>query len=83
MTLPGYEKLVLDHDTAVAVRAVRLYAETHPRPSQITQEQAAEMAEVSRATISRLIKAGVLKLNKFGRIPIAEFDRALTTNLSS
>ncbi len=67
----------------IALRAVRLYAEMHPRPSQVTQEQAAEMAHVSRATISRMIKAGNLKLNEFGRIPIAEFDRALTTNLSS
>lgn len=63
----------------IAVQAVRLYAETHPRPSQVTQEQAAEMAGVSRATISRMIKAGQLKLNKFGRIPTVELDKALAT----
>lgn len=62
---------------AVAARAVQLYAEAHPRPSQVTQDQAAEMAGVSRATIHRMVKAGQLKLNKFGRIPTAEVDRAI------
>lgn len=61
----------------IAQMAVRQYAESHPRPSQVTQEQAAEMAGVSRATICRMLKAGTLKLNKFGRIPVAEIDKAL------
>lgn len=61
----------------IATRAVQLYAETHPRPSQVTQDQAAEMVGVSRATIHRMIKSGNLKLNKFGRIPVAEIDKAL------
>lgn len=43
----------------IATKAVQLYAESHPRPSQVTQEQAAEMAGVSRATIVRMIKAGL------------------------
>jgi len=64
---------------AVALRAVQLYAETHPRPTSVTQDQAAEMVGVSRMTIHRLVKAGVLKLNKFGRIPTAEVDRALSS----
>lgn len=59
------------------LRAIQLYAEMHPRPSQVTQEQAAEMAGVSRATIHRMIKAGNLRLNDFGRIPTVELDRAL------
>ncbi len=61
----------------IALKAVEIYAAKHPRPSQITQEQAAEMAGVSRATVSRMVKAGQIRLNKFGRIPIEEFDRAL------
>lgn len=61
----------------IAVKAVQLYAEAHPRPSQVTQEQAAEMAGVSRMTIHRMIKAGQLKLNKFGRIPTVEIDRVI------
>lgn len=61
----------------IATKAVQLYAETHPRPSQVTHEQAAEMVGVSRMTIHRMIKAGKIKLNKFGRIPTAEIDKAL------
>jgi len=61
----------------LAAAAVRVYAETHPRPSQVTQKQAAEMVGVSEATICRMVRDGALKLNKFGRIPIVEIDRAL------
>jgi excisionase family DNA binding protein len=65
-------------EVEIAVKAVQIYAETHPRPSQVTQDQAAEMVGVSPATISRMVKAGVLKLNKFGRIPVSEIDRAIS-----
>lgn len=61
----------------IAIKAVQTYAETHPRPSQVTQDQAAEMVGVSPATISRMVRAGTLKLNKFGRIPVSEIDRAI------
>lgn len=61
----------------IAMKAIQLYAETHPRPSQVTQDQAAEMAGVSRGTISKMIKSGQLKLNDFGRIPVSEIDRAI------
>ena len=64
-------------EVEIAVKAVQLYAETHPRPSQVTQDQAAEMAGVSRGTISKMIKSGRLKLNEFGRIPVFEIDRAI------
>ncbi len=62
----------------IAVKAVQMYAETHPRPSQVTQDQAAEMVGVSPATISRMVKSGNIKLNKFGRIPVSEIDRAIS-----
>jgi hypothetical protein len=61
----------------VAFQAVRMYAETHPRPSQVTQRQAAEMLDRSEPTIGRLVKAGTIKLNKAGMIPISEIDRLL------
>jgi len=61
----------------IAVEAIRLFAETHPRPSHVTQVQAAEMLHVSRATVNRLVKTGHLKLNTLGMIPIAEVDRVL------
>jgi excisionase family DNA binding protein len=61
----------------VAVKAVQVFAEMHPRPSQVTQQQAAEMLGISRHTVARMLKAGTLKLNKCGLIPITEVDRAL------
>lgn len=61
----------------IAEVAVRRYAESHPRPPHVTQSQAAEMLRMSRATINRMVKAGSLKLNKAGLIPISEVDAVL------
>ena len=61
----------------IAAKAVRLYAESHPRPSAVTQRQAAEMLCISEATAGRLVRGGWIKRNKLGLIPIAEIDRAL------
>ncbi|NTX44196.1 DNA-binding protein [Burkholderia cepacia] len=61
----------------VARRAVQLYAETHPRPPQVTQSQAAEMLGISRWTVSKMVKAGNLKLNRCGLIPVEQIDQAL------
>jgi predicted DNA-binding protein (UPF0251 family) len=58
----------------IAVTAVRLYAETHPRPSSVTQKQAAEMIGISAPTLARIVKTGRLKLNAAGRIPIGQVD---------
>ncbi len=44
----------------IAIQAVRLYAETHPRPSHVTQQQAAEMLGLSAPTVGRLVRAGTL-----------------------
>lgn len=64
----------------IAVQAVRLYAETHPRPSSVTQKQAGEMLGLSHVTISRMVRAGTIKLNGIGQIPISEIDRLLAAN---
>lgn len=64
----------------IAAKAVQLYAETHPRPAQITQTQAAEMLGISRPTLSRMVKAGTIKLNACGLIPITEIDRVLAAD---
>jgi hypothetical protein len=58
-----------------AERAVQLYAETHPRPTQVTQTQAAEMLGVHPKTVRNYIVAGNLKLNGCGQIPIEAVDR--------
>jgi len=61
----------------VARRAVQLYAESHPRPSQVTMTQAGEMLGLTRQTVAKLVRAGTLRLNKCGLIPVAEIDAAL------
>lgn len=61
----------------IAKEAVRIYAESHPRPLQVTQQQAAEMLGLSRHTVRRMIRAGTMKLNKCGMISISEVDHAL------
>ena len=62
---------------AIAAAAVRLYAESHPRPSHVTKTQAAEMLGISRPTVDSLIRAGTLSLNRLGKIPISQIDAAL------
>lgn len=57
--------------------AIKRFAERSPRPSQINQKQAAEMLGVSTRTVHNLIKAGTLRLNKCGMIPIEQIDAAL------
>lgn len=62
---------------ACARKGAQLYAEQHPRPTQITQVQAAEMLHVSPQTVSKMVRNGRLRLNKFGMIPISQIDDAL------
>lgn len=63
---------------SIAHAAVRLYAETHPRPPQVTQQQAADMLGISRHTVRKLIAHGSLSLNKCGMIPVGQVDRLLS-----
>lgn len=63
----------------IALKAVELYAERHPRPPQVTQTQAAEILGLSRPTVSRLVKHGTIKLNSIGMIPISEIDRVIAS----
>lgn len=62
----------------MAVRAVELYAARHPRPVQVTITQAAEMLGLSRHTVSKMVRAGQIKLNRCGLIPIEQVDAMLT-----
>lgn len=61
----------------IARKAVQMYAETHPRPSQVNQKQAAEMLRLSEKTISHMVRTKRIKLNELGYIPITEIDRVL------
>lgn len=64
----------IDDTLRIAARAVQLYAETHPRPTQVTQAQVAEILGVSTRTVRNYISAGKLRLNKCGRVPIEAVD---------
>lgn len=64
----------------VAVQAVRLYAESHPRPPHVTQRQAALMLGLSAPTVSKLVRAGKLRLNGAGLIPIGQIDALLAAD---
>jgi hypothetical protein len=61
----------------IAAAAVQHYAETHPRPSSVTQRDAAEMLGISEGTLRKLVRGGIYKLNALGRIPIHDIDRSL------
>lgn len=60
---------------SIAANAVRMYAESHPRPHHVNQSQAAEMLNLSRPTVRALLHRGSLKLNECGMIPIEMIDR--------
>lgn len=78
MNAPAHD-IIEQVASAAACAAVRRYAETHPRPVHVTQVQAAAMLGVSESTISRMVRTGRLKLNRFGLIPITEIDAALAS----
>jgi len=59
----------------IALIAIKMFAETHPRPIEVNRTQAAQMLNKSRVTIQSMIDRGVLKLNDNGMIPITEIDR--------
>jgi excisionase family DNA binding protein len=64
-------------ETHELIRAFEFYAARRPRPVQITITQAAQMLGLSRPTVRNLMKAGKLKLNACGQIPIEQVDALL------
>lgn len=61
----------------IIAETVKYYASAHPRPTQVSQRQAAEMLGISHPTLTKRIAAGQIKLNKNGLISITEVDRML------
>lgn len=59
-----------------ALLAVQLYADKHPRPTQVSQTQAAQMLGISRWKVGAMVTAGTLRLNACGMIPIELVDAA-------
>lgn len=67
----------------IALKAVQIYAESHPRPSHVTKMQAAEMLGISHPTVTKLIAQGAIRMNRLGKIPTTEIDRILTARQAS
>jgi excisionase family DNA binding protein len=67
----------------IAMRAIQLYAERHPRPVQVTITQAAQMLGLSPPTVRKLMKAGKLSFNGCGLIPIEQVDAVLACDSRS
>jgi hypothetical protein len=61
----------------IAIKAVQLYAETHPRPPHVNQAQACEMLGLSHVTVRKMIRAGLIRTNAAGLIPVTEIDRVI------
>lgn len=66
-----------DNSHDLAVRAVEIYAQRHPRPVHVTLTQAAQMLELSRPTVRKLMMAGKLRFNSCGLIPTEQIDNLL------
>lgn len=47
------------------------------RPEQVNYTDAGKLLGLSRQTVAKMVRAGVLKLNSCGLIPIDEIDKAL------
>jgi len=66
MTDDLIEKLAYE----IAMKAIEKYESSHPAPPHVNAIQAAEILKRSPKTVRAYIKAGSLKLNKCGLIPI-------------
>lgn len=55
------------HD--LAIRAVEIYAQRHPRPVHVTLTQAAQMLELSRPTVRKFVTTKRQKFNSCGLMP--------------
>lgn len=65
------------HDVAemTAKKVVNMIGkDAQMRPLHVNQIQAAEMLKMSPSTISRMVKAGSIRLNKCGMIPIDQLE---------
>lgn len=69
---------MISHTARLAVEEAirRMPAKNTARPLHVNQKQAAEMLGLSHVTVAKMVKAGTLKLNACGLIPIEQVDAA-------
>lgn len=64
-------------DAAVKKALASMPRTAGPRPEAVTQTDAAKMLGISAPTVRKMIRAGTLTLNKTGKIPMEQIERAL------
>lgn len=80
----GHDGLLTEEQVLlIAKRAVGLYEARSPRPPHVTIKQAAQMLGLSTRTVHNLMKAGQLRFNGCGKIPIEQVDMVLARSPKS
>jgi len=69
-------------DDAVTAAVARVTSQITPAPTlkplaSVTATQAAEIMQLSRHTVGKLVRSGTLKLDKTGRITMASVEVAM------
>lgn len=62
---------------SIVLKAIELFAAKHPRPPHVTAKQCADMTGKCAHTIGKMIRAGHIRTNAMGMIPIEEVDRLI------
>lgn len=72
------EAMLREVAESAAIRVAAMFADKAAlRPLHVNQSQAAEMLNLSVSTISRMVKAGNIRLNKCGMIPIDQLEECV------
>ncbi|MCL2344226.1 MAG: helix-turn-helix domain-containing protein [Desulfobulbus sp.] len=64
-------------DAAVKRAMAALPKHVGPRPDSVTQADTAKMLGISAPTVRKMIRAGTFTLNKLGKIPMEQVERAM------
>jgi excisionase family DNA binding protein len=70
----------MTEELKIAIRAVQIYAERHPRPPHVNMTQAAKMLGLSLPTVRKLVQSGKIRFDKCGLIPIEQIDALLESD---
>ena len=79
MTREDLDEVIKDAARRGAEEAIRNMPKD--RPEQVNYTQAGKLLRVSRQKVSNMVRAGVLRLNGCGGIPISEVDRVLAARV--
>ena len=75
ITREDLESVIRDAARRGAEEALRAISKDHP--AQVNYTEAGKMLGRSRQTVANMARAGIIRLNASGLIPISEIDRVL------